>query len=91
MYFTDERVNFHLEPQHLHLKSVSDDVDAIVDDWLARELQTLGVQQRDRISEAIANLLEGFRDIVINGNEDLPPLDPLVIDHLGPFEYTITG
>ncbi|XP_072936247.1 uncharacterized protein [Epargyreus clarus] len=36
-------------------------------------------------------MLESFRDVVINGNDDVPPLDPLVINHLGPFVYTYTG
>ncbi|XP_075983510.1 uncharacterized protein LOC142981456 [Anticarsia gemmatalis] len=43
------------------------------------------------ISGAIAEILEEFRDIVINGRDDVPPLDPLVIPIIGPFEYRTVG
>ncbi|KAL0850034.1 hypothetical protein ABMA28_011941 [Loxostege sticticalis] len=52
---------------------------------------TLEYQQRSLIAETIRNTLEGFRDVVINGNDVVPVLDPFVIDHIGPFLYTNTG
>ncbi|XP_013193210.1 uncharacterized protein LOC106137022 isoform X2 [Amyelois transitella] len=61
------------------------------DTKLTSELVALNEQQRSLIADQIRNVLEGFRDVVINGNDDLPPLDPLVVDSIGPFAYRTAG
>lgn len=52
-------------------------------------LQYLG--SRSLIAQLIQDALDGFRDVVINGNDALPPLDPLELDHVGPLQYSDTG
>lgn len=46
---------------------------------------------RNFIEDLILDALENARDVIINGNAVLPPLDPLTIDQLGPYRYSTTG
>lgn len=47
--------------------------------------------QRNAAADLIRNLLEGLRPVVINGNDVLPPLDPLQVPTLGPIQVSTTG
>ncbi|KAJ8734880.1 hypothetical protein PYW08_014130 [Mythimna loreyi] len=78
----------HLEGLQFELALLSADHDAVTeaDELLSKELQALEGQGRSLVADAIADLIEGFRDVVINGNDDIPPLDPLDIPLIGPFE-----
>ncbi|XP_059049429.1 uncharacterized protein LOC131844533 [Achroia grisella] len=59
---------------------------------LAGQLFDVENKASNRILEdLIINILEVFRDIVINGNDYIPPLDPLEIEHIGPFQFSVTG
>ncbi|KAM3966818.1 uncharacterized protein ACR2FA_012356 [Aphomia sociella] len=83
-----DHVQRHFEASHFEFKSLA----AESDDELVKQLSMLEtVMERSLFEDIIKNLLEDFRDIVINGNENLPPLDPLKVDHLGPFAVTATG
>ncbi|KOB75642.1 Uncharacterized protein OBRU01_07157 [Operophtera brumata] len=91
--FYEDRENYslvfrnHLDPYSLKV-SLSDNEDQqLVDGQALLE----GILGRNAIADTIKNALENLRDVVINGNESLPPLDPLVIDAMGPFEFDITG
>lgn len=64
-----------------------DEYQEVVDDNVLLE-EILG---RSLFEELIQSILEGFRDVVINGNEVIPPIDPLEIDSMGPFHFDITG
>lgn len=77
----------HLDPYSLKVSLTDNDDQQLRDDLLLLE----GILERNVIADTIKNALEGFRDVVINGNELLPPLDPLVIDTMGPFEFDTTG
>lgn len=50
-----------------------------------------GALERSLIASVIENTLNDFRDVVINGNDNMPPLDPLVLDNMGPVEFSVTG
>ena len=87
-FFLVESVENHLEDLQLELDLLSKDHAVTEDDkLLISEIQTLDAQGRSVVADAIAEMIEDFRDVVINGNDDLPPLDPLDIPLIGPFEY----
>lgn len=50
-----------------------------------------GVLGRNAVADIIEDALESFRDVVINGNESVPPLDPLVVESAGPVDMEMTG
>ncbi|KAJ8733932.1 hypothetical protein PYW07_014483 [Mythimna separata] len=83
-----ESVENHLEGLQFELNRLSPDHEVTeADKLLISELQTSEGQGRSLVADAIADLIEGFRDVVINGNDDIPPLDPLVIPVIGPFDF----
>ncbi|XP_028171398.1 uncharacterized protein LOC114360797 [Ostrinia furnacalis] len=80
-----------LSPQEYHVKLAAPDTELSVEDHVVEYFNSLDRQERSFIGDVIKNALEGFRDVVINGNDDVPVLDPFVIDHMGPFLFTATG
>ncbi|KAF9415185.1 hypothetical protein HW555_007061 [Spodoptera exigua] len=76
-------VENHLENTHLQLHFLSNDENVSED---VPVLESADRQPR-LVTDAIAQLIEDFRDVVINGNDDVPPLDPLEIPVIGPFDY----
>lgn len=62
-----------------------------VEEDVLDQLELLNNGERNTVANTIRNMLESFRDVVINGNDDIPPLDPLRVAHLGPYVYTYTG
>lgn len=93
--YESEQVIDHVEGKlseshfDLNLKSLTTEPN---DEQFATDLEALeNSVSRSLLEDLIINLLEVFRDIVINGNDFLPPLDPLVIDQVGPFELSVTG
>ncbi|XP_026324073.1 uncharacterized protein LOC113233245 [Hyposmocoma kahamanoa] len=72
------------------LKAASDLVNED-DQPLSQKLASLEISQLNAVADLIRNILEGFRVIVIYGNDILPPLDPLHIPSLGPIHFTTTG
>ncbi|XP_053601407.1 uncharacterized protein LOC128670065 [Plodia interpunctella] len=86
----NEPLQLRILPTQIHTTTVG--VQNTADDeLLASELALLNNQQRNLIEDQIANLLEGFRDVVINGNENIPPLDPVELQQIGPFSYSSNG
>ncbi|CAH0406050.1 unnamed protein product [Chilo suppressalis] len=65
--------------------------DSDTEDYIAEYFSSLDIQQRNVIAQIINDALEGFRDVIVNGNDNIPPLDPFVIDQIGPFLYTALG
>ncbi|CAG9782893.1 unnamed protein product [Diatraea saccharalis] len=65
--------------------------DSEIEDYLSEYFNTLDIKQRNAIADTITDALNGFRDVIANGNDYLPPLDPFVVDHIGPFLYTAIG
>ncbi|XP_049697804.2 uncharacterized protein LOC110371440 isoform X1 [Helicoverpa armigera] len=83
-----DSVETRLEDTHLHVNLLAPDYDVTEDDQqLLSELAAQERESRNIVTDAIKDMVEGFRDVVINGNDDLPPLDPLVVPVIGPFEY----
>ncbi|KAG6452667.1 uncharacterized protein LOC115445110 [Manduca sexta] len=83
-------VNFHLGSSVLNFNLVAPEHEVTAEDeQLIQELSTR--EQRSFIADLIKNTLESFRPIVINGNDDIPPLDPFQIDTIGPLYYMVTG
>ncbi|XP_026726201.1 uncharacterized protein LOC113492752 [Trichoplusia ni] len=84
----EDTVEKRLENTHVALNLVGKDGDVAE----APELTTaLKAENRNVVTDAIEGLLEEIRDVIINGNDDLPPLDPLVVDVIGPLDYDASG
>ncbi|CAH0600333.1 unnamed protein product [Chrysodeixis includens] len=84
----EDNVEKRLENTQVVLNLVSDDPDIAE----APELRAAQEpENRNVVTDAIENLLEDIRDVIIHGNEDLPPLDPLEIDVIGPLNYDASG
>lgn len=78
--------------RQLRLKASSPEIEASDSDkLLSSELVELERSQRNLVADAIKDLLESFRVVVINGNEDVPPLDPFYVAQIGPFSYSTIG
>lgn len=65
-----------IKHMHFHSARADDDLEAVAQDEL--------IAERNVVVDVILRILEDFRQVVINGNENLPPLDPLRISQLGP-------
>uniref|UniRef100_A0A2A4JDD6 Lipid-binding serum glycoprotein N-terminal domain-containing protein n=1 Tax=Heliothis virescens TaxID=7102 RepID=A0A2A4JDD6_HELVI len=83
-----DSVETRLEDTHLQLNLLAPDYAETEDgQHLMSEQATQERQSRNLVTDVIKDMVEDFRNVVINGNENLPPLDPLVIPVIGPFEY----
>ncbi|CAH1643362.1 unnamed protein product [Spodoptera littoralis] len=78
-----DHVENHLENTHLQLHFLANE-ENVSEDAPALEYSD---KQTRLVTDAIAQMIEDFRDVVINGNDDLPPLDPLEVPVIGPFDY----
>ncbi|XP_063634751.1 uncharacterized protein LOC134805345 [Cydia splendana] len=59
------------------------------DQLIATELDAMDTVARNAFENRIRILLESFRDVVINGNDNFPILDPLILGPLGPVAVDI--
>jgi hypothetical protein len=82
-------VDHRLGRSQLHMSASNPHI--ILEDQVVRHYNKLDISQRNLVAEIIQGMLEDFREVVINGNGELPPLDPYVIEHLGPFKYNAPG
>ncbi|XP_035430116.2 uncharacterized protein LOC118262681 [Spodoptera frugiperda] len=80
---TVDHVENHLENTHLELHFLANE-ENVSEDAPALEYDD---RQTRLVADAIAQVIEDFRDVVINGNDNLPPLDPLEIPVIGPFDF----
>ncbi|KAL4715275.1 hypothetical protein ACJJTC_007857 [Scirpophaga incertulas] len=55
------------------------------------EIRAMVENERNQLSDRIKTWLESFRNVVINGNALLPPLDPFVVEQIGPYLFTASG
>lgn len=44
------------------------------------------IAERNLVVETILGILDDLRNVIINGSENIPPLDPLEISRIGPME-----
>nr|ABK22882.1 unknown [Picea sitchensis] len=76
--------SFKIEDMHLNMLAANSAFTK-EDQLTADELSALDAVALNAVETMIRDLLESFRPIVVNGNDYLPPLDPLTIESAGPF------